>query len=363
MPLHNTRSAKELREEMLRSEEVRSTISFYRYARIEDVQKFRDAIYAGFEKLGIMGRVYVAAEGINAQISCPEANIPALREFLDSFPFLQGIRLNIALDDDGKSFWVLKVKVRAKIVADGIEDPEFDIMKRGRYLGPAEYNALAAQEDTIVIDMRNHYEYEVGHFENAIEIPSDTFREQLPMAVEMMQEHKDKNIIMYCTGGIRCEKASAYFLHKGFENVYHIEGGIINYVNKARELGLPLKFRGKNFVFDGRMGERITEEIISKCHQCGAPCDTHINCANEGCHLLFIQCGECRARYDACCSDVCKEIHALPEEEQKLLRRGMDRGQMIFNKSKQRLEELARLFSEMTGEREARAGGQQRPAG
>lgn len=358
MPLYNTRSAKELREEMLRSEEIRSTISFYQYAHIQDVQQFRDAIYAGFEKLGVMGRVYVAAEGINAQISCPEAHVPALREFLDSFPFLQGLRLNIALDDDGKSFWVLKVKIRAKIVADGIEDPEFDIMKRGKYLGAAEYNALAAQEDTIVIDMRNHYEYEVGHFENAIEIPSDTFREQLPMAVEMMQEHKDKNIIMYCTGGIRCEKASAYFLHKGFENVYHIEGGIINYVNKAREQGLPLKFKGKNFVFDGRLGERITEEIISKCHQCGAPCDTHINCANEGCHLLFIQCAQCRDRYDSCCSDVCKEIHALPEEEQKLLRKGMDRGQMIFNKSKQRLEELARLFAEMTEEREAKAGGQ-----
>ncbi|MBL0911221.1 MAG: rhodanese-related sulfurtransferase [Bacteroidia bacterium] len=358
MPLYNTRSAKELREEMLRSEEVRSTISFYQYAHIQDVPQFRDAIYAGFEKLGVMGRVYVAAEGINAQISCPEANVPALREFLDSFPFLQGLRLNIALDDDGKSFWVLKVKIRARIVADGIEDPEFDIMKRGKYLGAAEYNALAAQEDTIVIDMRNHYEYEVGHFENAIEIPSDTFREQLPMAVEMMQEHKDKNIIMYCTGGIRCEKASAYFLHKGFENVYHIEGGIINYVNKAREQGLPLKFKGKNFVFDGRLGERITEEIISKCHQCGAPCDTHINCANEGCHLLFIQCENCSDRYDSCCSDVCKEIHALPEEEQKLLRKGMDRGQMIFNKSKQRLEELARLFAEMTEEREAKAGGQ-----
>lgn len=356
MPLYNTRSSKELREEMLRSEEIRSTISFYQYAHIQDVQQFRDAVYAGLEKLGVFGRVYVAAEGINAQVSCPEQNVAALREFLNSFPFLKDIRLNIALDDDGKSFWVLKVKIRPKIVADGIDDPGFDIMKRGRYLGPEEYNTLTDRDDTIVIDMRNHYEYEVGHFENAIEIPSDTFREQLPMAVDMMQPHKDKNIIMYCTGGIRCEKASAYFLHNGFKNVYHIEGGIINYVNKAREQGLPIKFKGKNFVFDGRLGERITEEIIAQCHQCGAPCDTHINCANEGCHLLFIQCEACRSRYNACCSDVCKEIHALPEEEQKELRRGIDRGQMIFNKSRERLRELGQRFMQMAAERDTKPG-------
>ena len=356
MPLYNTRSSKELREEMLRSEEIRSTISFYQYAHIQDVQQFRDAVYAGLEKLGVFGRVYVAAEGINAQVSCPEQNVAALREFLNSFPFLKDIRLNIALDDDGKSFWVLKVKIRPKIVADGIDDPGFDIMKRGRYLGPEEYNTLTDRDDTIVIDMRNHYEYEVGHFENAIEIPSDTFREQLPMAVDMMQPHKDKNIIMYCTGGIRCEKASAYFLHNGFKNVYHIEGGIINYVNKAREQGLPIKFKGKNFVFDGRLGERITEDIIAQCHQCGAPCDTHINCANEGCHLLFIQCEACRSRYNACCSDVCKEIHALPEEEQKELRRGIDRGQMIFNKSRERLRELGQRFMQMAAERDTKPG-------
>jgi len=356
MPLYNTRSSKELREEMLRSEEIRSTISFYQYAHIQDVQQFRDAVYVGLEKLGVFGRVYVAAEGINAQVSCPEQNVAALREFLNSFPFLKDIRLNIALDDDGKSFWVLKVKIRPKIVADGIDDPGFDIMKRGRYLGPEEYNTLTDRDDTIVIDMRNHYEYEVGHFENAIEIPSDTFREQLPMAVDMMQPHKDKNIIMYCTGGIRCEKASAYFLHNGFKNVYHIEGGIINYVNKAREQGLPIKFKGKNFVFDGRLGERITEEIIAQCHQCGALCDTHINCANEGCHLLFIQCEACRSRYNACCSDVCKEIHALPEEEQKELRRGIDRGQMIFNKSRERLRELGQRFMQMAAERDTKPG-------
>ncbi|HEU4902334.1 MAG TPA: rhodanese-related sulfurtransferase, partial [Flavisolibacter sp.] len=194
-----------------------------------------------------------------------------------------------------------------------------------------------ADPETIVVDMRNHYEFEVGHFENAIEVPSDTFKEQLPMAADMFKDAKDKNIIMYCTGGIRCEKASAYMLHKGFKNVYHLEGGIINYANQIKEKDLPSKFHGKNFVFDNRLGERITEEVIAKCHQCGRPADTHVNCANEGCHLLFIQCEECREKWEGTCSQECLDFIHLPEEVQKEKRKGIDKGRNIFNKSRARL--------------------------
>jgi len=188
-----------------------------------------------------------------------------------------------------------------------------------------------------VIDMRNHYEYEVGHFEHAIEIPSDTFREQLPMAVDMMNGREDKPVIMYCTGGIRCEKASAYMLHRGFKNVFHIEGGIINYVHQVEQENLEQKFIGKNFVFDNRLGERVTEDIIAKCHQCGQPADTHVNCANDACHLLFIQCDACKATYAGCCSTTCHDFIQLPLEEQKELRKGKDKGSNIFNKSQQRI--------------------------
>jgi UPF0176 protein len=198
-------------------------------------------------------------------------------------------------------------------------------------------NTMLNSADTIVIDMRNHYEFEVGHFTNAIEIPSDTFREQLPMAADMMKDKKDANIIMYCTGGIRCEKASAYMLHHGFKNVFHLEGGVINYANKIKEAGLESKFKGKNFVFDDRLGEKITEDIIAKCHQCGAPCDTHTNCKNDGCHLLFIQCPTCAETYAGCCTQACTDIVHLPIEKQIELRKGIDKGQQIFNKSKQRL--------------------------
>jgi len=335
--LHNRVSQKELKQLLMEETELRTTISFYHYFPIEDPKLFRDELYRQLVELKVFGRIYVAHEGINAQISVPQSNFEMMKTCLYSIVPLNGVRLNIAVDDDGKSFWVLKIKVRDKIVADGIEDPGFDMRNKGRYVNAEEFNHLTNDPSTIVIDMRNHYEFEVGHFEQAIEVPSDTFREQLPMAADMMKGNKDKNIIMYCTGGIRCEKASAYMLHNGFKNVFHLEGGIINYANTAKELGLPNKFKGKNFVFDERLGERISEEIIAKCHQCGTASDRHTNCKNEACHLLFIQCEKCAEKFDGCCSKECYDFIQLPEEQQKELRKGIDKGRNIFNKSRARL--------------------------
>lgn len=335
--LHNRVSQKELKQLLLQETEPRTTLSFYHYFSIAEPQVFRDEFFKNLVSLKVFGRIYVAHEGINAQISVPACNFEAFKSYLYSIESLNGIRLNIAIDDDGKSFWVLKIKVREKIVADGINDPTFSMENKGKYVNAAEFNTLTNNPDTVVIDMRNHYEYEVGHFEKAIEVPSDTFREQLPMAADMMSDVKDKNIIMYCTGGIRCEKASAYMLHQGFKNVYHLEGGIIHYANEVKKQGLENKFHGKNFVFDNRLGERITDEIIAKCHQCGQPADTHVNCANDGCHLLFIQCNNCAQQYDRCCSAACQEVVHLPLELQQEMRKGIDKGRNIFNKSRKRL--------------------------
>lgn len=338
--LHNRISRKELKERIKNDPAPRTTISFYCYFEISDPAAFRNQLYKDFLGLGVLGRIYLAEEGINAQISVPSANLDALRSYLWAHEPMKGLRLNIAVDDDGKSFYVLDVKVRKKIVADGITDPAFNMANKGRYVNAAQFNQLTDDPGTVVIDMRNHYEYEVGHFEKAIEIPSDTFREQLPMAAEMMEGDKEKNIIMYCTGGIRCEKASAYMLHRGFKNVFHLEGGIINYVNQVKAAGLDNKFHGKNFVFDQRLGERVTEEIISNCHQCGKPADTHVNCINDACHLLFIQCDECRQKMEGTCSEECRSFIHLPEEEQKKKRSGIDKGRNVFNKSKARLQKL-----------------------
>ncbi|MEY2898407.1 MAG: hypothetical protein RL138_460 [Bacteroidota bacterium] len=338
--LHNRVSAEVLKQRLMEETEPRTTISFYRYFPISDPEVFRNQFYLGLNALNVFGRIYVANEGVNAQISVPSSNLEALKTYLESVKGLENLRLNIAVDDDGKSFFVLKVKVRSKIVADGIEDPTFSMENKGRYLKVAEYNELAKREDVIIVDMRNHYEYEVGHFKNAIEVPSDTFREQLPMAADMLKDKKDAPIIMYCTGGIRCEKATAYMLHQGFKDVYHVEGGIIEYANQAKKQGLENQFIGKNFVFDERLGERITEDIIANCHQCGKPADTHTNCKNTACHLLFIQCDDCAKKYKGCCSEECTNILTLPEEEQAKLRKGIDKGAMIFNKSKQRLRPI-----------------------
>jgi len=327
--LYNLVNSEELKRRMLESGEARTTLSFYRYHQIEDPAQFRDELYRRWSKLGVFGRIYVAREGINGQVSLPGKDFEAFRQDMYSIPWLDGARLNIAVDDDGKSFYKLKIKVRGKIVADGLDDRSFDVTKRGRHLSAEEVNQLMEDPGTIVVDMRNHYESEVGHFEGAICPDVETFREALPIVEEMLKGKKDHPIIMYCTGGIRCEKASAYYLHKGFGKVYMIDGGIIEYARQCREKGLPIRFRGKNFVFDERMGEQIGEEVIAHCHQCGKPCDTHVNCANDACHILFIQCEACAEKYHHCCSMKCSSFIQLPEEQQRQLR-----GKAEFNGTK-----------------------------
>ena len=334
MALYNRINSRILKEKMRALPEKRVTISFYKYHHITDPQTFRDELYRGLESMDILGRIYVATEGINAQISTPERAVETFREYLDSIPFLKGIRLNVAIQDNGKSFFKLKILVRKKIVADGLDDNTFDVTDAGVHVNAAQFNALAADPNTVIVDMRNHYESEVGHFKNAICPDVDTFRQELQMVEDLMKTRKDKNLLMYCTGGIRCEKASAWMKHQGFENVFQLEGGIIEYTRQVNEGGLENNFIGKNFVFDERLGERITDDIIAVCHQCGSPCDDHTNCKNDGCHLLFIQCKACAEKYNACCSVECAEIITLPEEEQKEIRRGVNKGRQVFKKGR-----------------------------
>ncbi len=335
MQLYNTLSAQERAALIDAAGEDRLTLSFYAYAHVGNPQVLRDHLFIAWNALDVLGRIYVAHEGINAQLSVPAPKFDAFKTHLDSIAFLNGIRLNIAVEQDNKSFLKLKVKVRNKIVADGLNDDTFDVTNKGVHLSAAEFNALTSQNDTIVVDMRNHYESEIGHFEGAITPDVDTFRDSLPIIEQDLSEHKeDKNLVMYCTGGIRCEKASAYFKHKGFKKVYQLEGGIIEYTRQVNNQGLENKFIGKNFVFDDRRSETISEDVIATCHQCGTPCDTHVNCANEACHLLFIQCPSCAEKFNHCCSDACAEIIALPEAEQKALRKGKHNSNKIFKKGR-----------------------------
>ncbi len=332
--LHNKVNKEELKAQIMQSDVKRVTISFYKYYPIENPAFFRDFLYLKFSEVGVLGRIYVASEGINAQISVPYANFAAFEQILESIDFLKGIRLNLAIEDNGKSFYVLKIKHREKIVADGINDPNFNPSNIGQYLKAAEFNAMLEHPEAIVIDMRNHYESEVGRFENAWCPDVDTFREQIPLVVEKLESNKDKPVLMYCTGGIRCEKASAYMKYKGFEKVYHLEGGIINYAREVRHNGLENKFHGKNFVFDERLEEAISDEVIAHCHQCGSPFDHHTNCKNVACNLLFIQCPACAEKMEGCCSDACRDQIHLDPEVQKNLRKGKDSGVRIFSKGR-----------------------------
>ncbi len=317
--LHNRVNREVLLQRLQQDTTPRTTISFYKYAHIGNPHLFRDHMYLMLEPIGVLGRIYVAKEGVNAQISVPTEHLDVFRKTLDEIVFLEGCRLNYAIEDDGKSFFKLAIKVREKIVADGLDDSSFDVTQCGQHVNASEFNLLAEDPNTIIVDMRNHYESEVGHFVNAITPDVETFREELPLVEEMLQGQEDKNLLMYCTGGIRCEKASAYFKHKGFKNVFQLNGGIIEYARQVKAQGLENKFLGKNFVFDERLGERIGEEIIATCHQCGQPCDDHTNCANESCHILFIQCPQCAEKYQGCCSEKCSSFMALPADQRALL--------------------------------------------
>lgn len=335
MQLYNTLSAEERKELIAQAGLDRLTISFYAYHNIGNPNLFRDHLFIHWNALSVLGRIYVAHEGINAQLSVPAVNFDRFKSHLDSIVFLENVRLNIAVEQDNFSFLKLKVKVRHKIVADGLNDHSFDVTNKGVHLDAANFNAILEDPNTVLVDMRNHYESEIGHFKNAITPDVDTFRDSLDLIEEDLKEHKeDKNLVMYCTGGIRCEKASAYYKHKGFKNVFQLEGGIIEYTRQVQDKGLENKFIGKNFVFDHRRAERISQDVIAHCHQCGNACDTHVNCANEACHLLFIQCPSCAKAMDDCCSDACKEVHKLPFEAQKALRKGKTVSNKIFKKGR-----------------------------
>jgi UPF0176 protein len=334
MALYNRINGKELKERIRESKEERTTISFYKYHHLSDPASFRNELYKLLEEINVLGRIYVAYEGINAQISVPSIQLENFKTKLYSISFLDGVRLNLAVEDNGKSFFKLKILVRKKIVADGLNDATFDVTNCGEHVSAKQFNDLADNPNTVIVDMRNHYESEVGHFKNAVLPDVDTFREELRFVEDLLKDEKDKNLLMYCTGGIRCEKASAWFKHIGFKNVFQLNGGIIKYAKEVKEFNLENKFIGKNFVFDERLGERISDDIISVCHQCGKPCDTHTNCKNDGCHLLFIQCEECAGKYSACCSTECAEIIQLPVEQQKEIRKGINKGRQVFKKGR-----------------------------
>ncbi len=327
--LYNKYDKRILKERLMQEDFFRITISFYKYIIIDFPEELRDELYKEWADLNAFGRIYIAREGINAQMSVPEEHWEEFMLRLRRRKLFEDMPVKRAVEDDGKSFYKLTIKVREKIVADGLDDGTFDVTNVGKHLTAKEFNEALKQKGTLVVDMRNHYESEIGKFKGAICPDVDTFREELPEVEEILKGKEDQKIILYCTGGIRCEKASAYLKHKGFQDVNQLHGGIIDYVRQVKAEGLENNFIGKNFVFDERLGERVSNHIISECHQCGKPCDTHTNCANDDCHLLFIQCEECAKKYEGCCTPDCQKIANLPIEKQRKLRKGRIKGDSL----------------------------------
>lgn len=308
-------SREEKRQRVAADGVSRTTLSFYKYVRIEDPEVLRNELLAQWNSFGCLGRIYVAHEGINAQMNVPTANFDAFDAYMKSKDIFADIPYKIAVEEgSAPSFYKLAIKVRPKIVADGLDDASFDVTDTGEYLTAEEMNAYIDDPDAVVVDMRNAYESEIGYFENAVTPQVETFRDELRVVPELLRVHKNKKIALYCTGGIRCEKASAWLKHNGFANVRHLKGGIIDYARQVKERGLPNRFQGKNFVFDERLGERVGSEIVSHCHLCEtAKSDAHYHCRNEVCHVLFLGCDSCVSKQDGYCSYACMLFDRLPE--------------------------------------------------
>ncbi len=323
MPLYNSIDRKVLKENLIAESFVRKTISLYRYFILDNPQEFRDQLYREWAELNCFGRIYIAREGINAQMSVPQENFNAFLQTLNNHPIFENIPIKYAIEDNGKSFYKLSIKVKEKLVADGLDDGTFDVTNVGRHLNAREFHDLVETGEHIVVDVRNHYESEIGHFKGAIRPEADTFREEINMITDLLKDNKESKLLLYCTGGIRCEKASAYLKHHGFKDVNQLHGGILEYARNIKQMDLESNFIGKNFVFDERMGESVDGQVISHCHQCGASCDVHLNCANELCHLLFIQCEACAAKFEQCCSDECRNLKNSSEAEKQIHRHTM----------------------------------------
>ena len=327
--LYNQKNKEQLLKDLGQENFQRTTCSFYKYIKLENLNNLRDELFLEWSKLKILGRIYISQEGINAQLSIPNNNITSFRKFLENKVLFKNIPLKFAVQE-GLSFLKLVIKIKDEIVAYKIPDNEYNMNKVGNHLDYKEYNK-AIDKGATIVDIRNYYEGEIGKFEGAIIPDVDNSRHLLPEVKRLLKNNKNEKILLYCTGGIRCEKASAYLIHHGFKDVNQLKGGIIQYANDVHDNNEKSKFIGKNFVFDHRLGEKVTDDIISNCHQCDNPADSHTNCLNQACHILFIQCSKCEKKYKGCCSKECSDFIKLPKEIQKDL---FKKGEVKFTAQK-----------------------------
>jgi len=273
-------------------------ISFYRYTKIEKPAELRETLVSLCEKLQILGRILIAEEGINGAISGTKEAISTFKEKIERDLGFNDLTYREQVSEK-MTYHKLVVRVRKEVCAFVTA---VDVSNAGVRLSPSTIKQwYDSKEDFLIVDARNDYEYDVGHFENALKMPITNFRD-FPQALPFLRPHQNKKIVLYCTGGIRCEKASAYLKEQGFPEVYHLEGGIINYVNQFPDT----YWRGGLFVFDDRLVSDVGEPI-TQCAHCQEKTSQYINCHNQDCDKLVVCCERCQERMEKTCSEECKD--------------------------------------------------------
>lgn len=275
---------------------------YYCYTSIDDTEQFRYDHHLFCLEHGIKGRIIIASEGINGTVSGTKEACEKYMERFKSDPRFASIEFKIE-EHNKHAFTKLHVRVKSEIVYSGLNHIN-PAKKTGKYVEPNEFKELKNSEDVVILDVRSNYEHSVGKFKNAITLDIENFRD-FPDKVKELENLKDKKIITYCTGGIKCEKASAYLLEKGFKDVYQLHGGIIKY---GLEAGGE-DFEGKCYVFDNRVVvdvNKVNPKVISTCHICGTECDRMVNCANQICNLHIPICERCGWEMEGACSADCK---------------------------------------------------------
>lgn len=280
---------------------------FYKFAHISNPEALAGTHREFCRTHNLRGRILIAAEGINGTVSGSLKNAQAYINWLKSDPHFEDIEFKID-PSTGHVFEKMFIRVRREIVTLGLQDvnPEHETAPS---LEPKDFASAMRDPDTVLLDIRNDYEYEVGHFHNAIRPNVGAFKE-FPSWIE---EHKEllesKKILTYCTGGIRCEKLTSYLLKSGFKKVFQLKGGIVNYSKDPHTLGSD--FDGRCYVFDQRISvpvNHVNPTIISRCHHCQRPCEEYVNCANLDCHVRFFCCEECARVHLRSCSAACREV-------------------------------------------------------
>jgi UPF0176 protein len=281
---------------------------YYKYVAIENPEEFAQEHLAYCKELGVKGRILVAREGINGTLSGTVEQTDAYMAHMHNDPRFRDMKFKID-ESEHHTFKKIFVRYRPELVTFRLEDDIDPNQLTGKHLSPKEFYEELRKDDVIVLDGRNNYEYDIGHFRNAIRPEVESFREFPEWIREHLSDYKDKKILTYCTGGIRCEKLSGFLLKEGFKDVAQLEGGIVTY-GKDPEVQGRL-FDGKCYVFDERISVPInqTEEdvVVGRCHHCGKPEDRYINCTYDLCHLQHICCPECEEKHRGFCSPKCEE--------------------------------------------------------